>query len=178
MYNKRFYTFGGWFTWFAVGGLAVSAVAETVSIVNQKKASNQQAAVATKDAAYNASIDLEHAKQIDLNADANITAARRDDLSYLSSQRAAYAASGILSGTGSAMQVQATTAGRQEQDIQEYYRQTQEKEDILTSEAKMGVYEGDQQAETFHLQGTTAMFDGIGKIAGNLGGIAAKIKGV
>jgi hypothetical protein len=68
------------------------------------------------------------------------------------------------------MEVQATTAGRQEQDIQTYWTSVQEKESQLYGAAEEGAYEGAQEADIYHLQGAGDIFSGLG----TLGSTAAK----
>ena len=148
-----------------VAALVVAAVAAGASAYESKKASDAQAKLATSTANYNAQVDVANAQQLAMDASANIDKQRRDDASYMSNQRAAYAASGVLSGTGSPMTVEATTAGRMEQDIQQYWTSVQEKESTLYAAASMDVLEGQDTAEIYHLQGTADIFKGIGSVA-------------
>jgi hypothetical protein len=64
------------------------------------------------------------------------------------------------------MEVQATTAGRQEQNIQQYWTQVQETESAEYASAAEGVVEGEEEASTFHLQGAADIFNGIGNMEG------------
>jgi hypothetical protein len=148
-----------------VAALVISAVATAASAAEQAHASSMQAKAATQAADYNAKVDQANAQQIALNANANIAKQRQDDQAYQSNQRAALAASGVLSDTGSAMQIEATTAGRQEQDIQTYWTSVQQKESALYSSAEEGVYEGQMQADIYHLQGAADIFNGIAGVA-------------
>jgi hypothetical protein len=150
----------------AIAALVISAVATAASTAEEVHASSQQAKAATQAADYNAAVDAANAKQVALNATANIERQRQDDATYQSDQRAALAASGVLSDTGSPMVVQATTAGRQEQDIQQYWTSVQEKESNLYAAGQEGIYEGAEQADIYHLQGAAEIFNGIGSIAG------------
>lgn len=158
-----------------VAALVTTAVATIASTVTQVQTANKQASVARSVADYNAKTDIANAQQLEMDANANIQRQRLADKSYLSSQRAAYAASGILSETGSPSTVMATTAGRQEMDIQQYWANTQQKESSLYAAAQEGRYEGEQAAETYHLQGQADIFNGIGSLA-SLGGSYAKYK--
>ena len=142
---------------------AAGAVASTAVAVN---ASERQAAAASQAANYNADVDIANAKQLSMDANANIQKQRQQDQEYQSNQRAALAASGVLSGTGSPMALQATTAGRQEQDIQTYWTSVQEKESQLYGSAEEGVYEGEEEADIYHLQGAGDIFSGVGSLAG------------
>ena len=133
-------------------------------------ASSDQAKAAAQAADYNASVDRANADQLAFDTSSNIEKERVAGESYMSTQRAQYAASGILSGTGSAMIVQATTAGRMEQTIQQQWTATQEKENLLYGAAAEGVLEGQEAASMYHLQEAADIFQGIGSIASTMGG--------
>ncbi len=150
----------------------VMLAATAASTAMQASAAAKGAALAQSTAKYNANVDIANAQQLQLNAASNIRAQRAEDQAYRSKIRVAYAASGILSGTGSPMQVLATTAGRHEQDIANYWNSTQQKSDRYYGAAKEGIREGESQADLYHLQGAAAVVKGIGSIASimNLGG--------
>lgn len=149
---------------------AAGSAAMAIQTANtQRRASNMQADAVQQAAAYNAQVDIAQARQVAMDANANIQRERLDNNAYLSKQTASYAASGVLSDTGSPLAVQATTAGRMEQDIQQYWASTQQKEALLYAEAKQGVYEAGQQAEIYHLQGAVAVMNGIGRVIGSIG---------
>ena len=99
------------FTAFETAVVATSVAATAASATLSVEASSRQAKAATQAADYNAALDAANAKQVALNANANIEKQRQDDATYQCDQRAALAASGVLSDTGSPMVVQATTAG-------------------------------------------------------------------
>lgn len=156
---------------FVIPIIAVAATAASMAM--QAAAAAKQAKLAESTAKYNASVDISNAQQLQLNAAANIRAQRRDDQAYRSKIRVAYAASGILSGSGSPMEVQATTAGRQEQDIANYWNQTNQKSDKYYGAAAEGIREGEAQSDLYHLQGAAAVVNGIGSMAsmfGSMGG--------
>lgn len=154
----------------ATGALLTASVATAgVSAYMSASAASKQASTAAQIANYNAKVDEANAQQLAMNANANIQKQRQDNGTYLSAQRAAYAASGVLSGTGSPMAVLATTAGRQEQDIQQYYASTQEEEQRLYGAAQLGVYEGAEEADMYHLQGAADIFKGIGGMVSLVG---------
>jgi hypothetical protein len=148
---------------------ATSVAAAGTSAYLSARASSQQATAASQIANYNAKVDIAQANQDAMNAQANIEKQRTDNASYDSNQRAALAASGVLSGTGSPMALQATTVGRQEQDIQQYWTQTQEQESSQYQAAELGVYEGAQEADTYHLQGAADIFQGVGQMTNSVG---------
>lgn len=150
-------------------GAAASVGTSIASAEVSSRAASSQARAATQVAAYNAQIDQTQAQQIGLDANANIEKERADDASYLSSERAAYAADGVLSGTGSPLALQATTAGRQEEDIQNYWASTQEQETSLYDQASLGIAEGAEEADTYHLEGAGDIINGIGGVANTVG---------
>ena len=145
--------------------LAVAAVASVAAAGVSAYSASRQAKAAAQVANYNANVDIAQAQQEAMDANANIARQRQEDQSYLSQQRAQLAASGVLSDTGSPLAVQATTAGRMEQDVQQYWTSTQEKETALYSAAQEGVYEGAQEASAYHLQGAADIISGIGSFA-------------
>ena len=144
--------------------LEASAAASVAGATMAAVSSSRQASAAAQAADYNAKVDQANAKQLAMDAQANIQKQRQDDATFESSQRAALAASGVLSDTGSPMQVEATTAGRLEQDIQTYWTSVQEKESQLYASAEEGVYEGAEEADIYHLQGASDIFSGIGAV--------------
>ena len=145
--------------------IASTAVAASAgSAYMSARASSEQASAAASAADYNAKVDVANAQQQALDANANITKQRQQDQEYQSDQRAAYAASGVLSGSGTPMEVQATTAGRQEQNIQQYWTSVQEKESAQYAAAEEGVVEGQEEADIYHLQGAGDIFSGIGNM--------------
>lgn len=151
-----------------VAAAIITAVAAVAGAAEQAKASSDQARTASQVADYNAKLDAANAQQTAMNAQANIQKQRQDDKAFQSSQRAALAASGVLSSSGSPMALQATTAGRQEQDIQQYWQSTQLQE---TKD-----YEGQQESEAYHLQGAAEIFAGIGGAAGSISKAATGIQ--
>src|SRR5690348_14433594 len=129
----------------AMGATAATVAAKGYSMVQQNKAAKQSAQLAKDTAGYNAKVDLADAKQIELDTTANVQAARRDAAVYSSRQQAAYAASGVYN-SGSALHVQAETAGRLEQrTLQEQLNSTQELQKRQNS-ARLFVIYGDAAA--------------------------------
>lgn len=159
-----------------VAAAIITAVAAVAGAAEQAKASSDQARTASQVADYNAKLDAANAQQTAMNAQANIQKQRQDDKAFQSSQRAALAASGVLSSSGSPMALQATTAGRQEQDIQQYWQSTQLQETKDYESAQLGVYEGQQESEAYHLQGAAEIFAGIGGAAGSISKAATGIQ--
>lgn len=147
----------------------IMVAATAASTAMQVAASAKQAALAQSTAKYNASVDISNAQQLQMNSAANIRSQRAEDQAYRSKIRVAYAASGILSGSGSPMEVLATTAGRHEQDIANYWNSTNQKSDKYYGAAAEGIREGEAQADLYHLQGAAAVVKGIGSMASQFG---------
>ena len=145
--------------------MAVGSAFQAVGDIFGGIQANKQATYAAKVADYNANVDIANAKQQAMNTQANITKERISDASYLSSQRAGYAASGILSDSGSALMVQATTAARMEQNIQQQWTTAQQQEAAGYSAAQQSVQQGKQQAKSYHLQEMADIFKGVGSLA-------------
>jgi len=145
--------------------LAIAATAQAVSAGVQAYDASKSASYAAKVADYNAKVDIANAQQQAMNAQANITKERVQNEAYLSSQRAAYAASGILSDSGSPLMVQATTAARMETNIQQQWMTAQQQEATGYAAAEQAVAQGKAQAEAYHLQGMADIFKGVGSIA-------------
>jgi hypothetical protein len=161
-----------------VAALVVSAVASVAAAAESASMASKQATVASKVANYNANVDIANANQQAMDANANIAKQRQADATYMSSQRAALAASGVLENTGSPLSLEATTAGRMEQNIQQYWTTVQEKEDTEFTAARMGIYEGQEEASIYHLEGAADIFKGIGEASKSIGGIAQYEKGL
>ena len=122
-------------------------------------------------------MDIANAQQTSLDAAQNVTNQRIEDRAFLSGQRASYSASGVLSGSGSAMAVQATTAGRMEQNIQQYWQNENAKINQEYAAAQVGIYQGQEQASTDHLEGASDIFKGIGSALSIAGGAVANAPG-
>lgn len=138
-----------------VGGVA----AKGYSMYQADKSAKSSAQLAKDTAGYNARVDLAEAKQIELDAEANTIAARRDAAVYTSRQKAAYASSGVLH-SGSALAVEAETAGRMEQRIlQERIYAGREVAKRQTA-ARMGIIYGDQQSHAIMVNNRASMLRG------------------
>lgn len=153
-------------SFFAIGAGVAALTAAGFEAVSASKAASSAAAMGD----YNAKVDIANAQQTSLDAAQNVRNQRIEDQSFLSGQRASYAASGVLSGTGSAMAVQATSAGRMEQNIQQYWQNENAKINQDYASAQVGVYQGQEQASTDHLEGASDIFKGIGSALSIAGG--------
>jgi len=148
-----------------IGTAAVSIGLTTYGIVEQKEAADNAAAVDNATAAYNNKYDQALAEQLDEDTQVNIENERLNDKVYLSKQAVGYAASGVLSTTGSALKAQITNAGRFEQKIQQDWVNSQQQQASYYSQGKAGVVYGAAQAESDRMSGDIALIDGGAKIA-------------
>lgn len=139
--------------------LAVSVAAQGYSMYKTNKANKAAAATAVETADYNARVGLQEAKQIELDAAANYDAMRDDAAIYTSRQQSAYAASGVLN-TGSALAVQAETASRLEQQIQQDRNNALRESEKRRTAARMGVLYGQREASAIKTQNSIAMLNG------------------
>lgn len=153
----------------AYAAAAVSVAATAVSMDKQHKAAKAAQKLATDTATYNANVDIAQAQQIDLDTNANIRAERAQDKVYLSRQKTAYAAAGVLS-SGSPLSVEATTAGRLEQARLNEYRSSQQKQQYLYGAAAQGVLAGQAQARAIGIQDSANMLAGGAKILSTVAG--------
>lgn len=151
--------------------IAAAATATTAyATVESKKASDSAASTAVQVAQYNQKLDQAQSDQLDFDTQANIDSMRRDAATYMSRQASAYAGSGIVANSGSALAVQATTAGREAMREQQTWTDSQAKEQQLASAGQAGIAEGESQADADHYAGIAAVMNGAGKIAGQVGG--------
>ena len=96
-------------------------------------------------------MDIAQAQQLDYNTVANVRNARAEDAVYMSRQATAYASAGVLS-SGSPLAVEATTAGRLEQRVQQEWQNSQQQQQQLYSAAKVGQLYGQAQASAYRTQ--------------------------
>lgn len=146
--------------------LAVAALAATgVSIYEQKKAADNAAATDKAVAQYNSGVDIGQAQQLDLDTQQNIRTQRQNDNIYLSRQATSYADAGVLSTSASPLHAQVTNAGRMEQQVQQQYTNSQQKQQQLYTGAIEGVQVGNAQASADTSKGTIAELNGGAKLA-------------
>lgn len=115
-------------------------------------AAGQAADLALATSQHNAAIDISQAKQLDLDTVQNIRTERAQDAVYMSRQASSYASAGVLS-SGSPLAVQATTAGRLEQGVQQAYVNSQQKQQQMYAAAKVGQLYGSAQAQAYRTEG-------------------------
>lgn len=146
---------------------AVSAGATIYGAVQQNNAARSAAQVDTAAADYNARYDIAAAQQLDLDTQQNIRTARAENVTYLSRQAASYAAAGVLANSGSPLHAQITNAGRMEQQIQQEWVNSQQKQQQYASSARIGRLEGAAKAESDRMSGTLALINGGATLARN-----------
>jgi hypothetical protein len=166
LYHSRFWTLGGWFTWFAAGALVVSEGTTVYSSIQQKKAADTAASIDTSTAAYNAQYDEATAEQLDYDTQHNIQVERQNDQVYLSKEAVSYAAAGVLATSGSALDAQITNVGRMEQQIQQSWVNSQQQQQQIRSQAQKGILYGQDQAAADRMSGTLALVNGGAHLAG------------
>lgn len=139
----------------AVGAAAVATTASVAatgySMVKQNQAAKASSQLARDTASYNAKVDRVGAQQTELDATQNAANARRDAAVYTSRQQAAYASSGVLN-TGSALAVEAETAGRLNQRILQDKLNAGREAEKMRSAATVGQLYGDAQASAINQQ--------------------------
>jgi hypothetical protein len=150
-----------------IGMAVASAAATAMTMEEQQKAAKQAAQTTTNVANYNAAIDMNQAKQNDIDSQSNADRQRASDKIYLSRQRSAIAANGLLT-AGSPLDLLATTAGKMETGIQDQWRDTNMTDENLGEAAQAGIQEGRAQATQYQMQGQASLFSGIGQLAGNV----------
>ncbi len=152
-------------TGFVISATAVSAGATVYSSVQQNRAARAAAGVDQATADYNARADIAMARQLDLDTIQNVRTARADDAVYLSRQEASYASAGVLANTGSPLQAQIMNAGRMEQQIQQNYLNSQQKQQQFAASASVGRLEGSARANADRTQGRIALINGGASLA-------------
>lgn len=153
-----------------VAGTAASVGFTAYSALAQNKAARNAARVEEATADFNARADLAAAQQLDLDTQQNIRTAREENAVYLSRQAASYAAAGVLATSGSPLHAQITNAGKMEQQIQQAWANSNQKQQQYAAAAKIGRLEGAARADADRAQGTIALINGGAKIAGQLYG--------
>jgi hypothetical protein len=146
--------------------LAASAAGTIYGAVEANNAAKKAAQVDQATANYNAKYDEAEAAQLDLDTQQNIRTERAANQVYLSKQAASYASAGVSATSGSALDAQLVNAGRMEQQIQQQWVNSNQKQQQLYSEASVGVLEGNAKAEADRMQGTLALINGGTKLAG------------
>ena len=129
-----------------------SMIAQNQASKRAQGAAGQAADLALATSQHNAAIDISQAKQLDLDTIQNIRTERAQDAVYMSRQASSYASAGVLS-SGSPLAVQATTAGRLEQGIQQAYVSSQQKQQQMYAAAKVGQLYGGAQAQAYRTEG-------------------------
>lgn len=143
--------------------VAVAVAGTVASIEMQQQAAKQAAKNASSVANYNAALDLAQSKQTQLDSQTNVDRQRSANQVYLSRQRSAIAAAGVLQ-AGSPLDLMAKTAGDMETNIQDEWRDTTMSMRKLESGSAATAQEGRAQASAYKIQGQTSLFQGIGQL--------------
>ncbi len=143
--------------------VAVAVAGTAASMAAQQAASKQAARTATNVANYNAAVDINNAKQTQIDSQTNIDRQRAQNDIYLSRQRSAIAASGVLE-AGSPLDLMADTASLMEQGIQDEQRDTSMKMEGDYSAAAAGVVQGQASSDAYKIQGQASLFSGVGQL--------------
>ena len=145
--------------------VGVSVAATAYGAYEQKKSSDRAAQVDTATADYNARADLAASHQLDLNTIQNVKTARAEGDIYLSRQAASYASGGILATSGSPLHAQIMNAGKLQQQIQQQWIDSQQKQQQYGAAAQVGRLEGAARAKADRASGTLALINGGAKMA-------------
>jgi len=148
----------------AIVGLVVSVAAMGM----QAEAARDAKQLAKKTGNQNQAVDEASAKQLELNQTQNIRNERADNSVYISKQQAAYASSGVLS-SGSQLDVEATTAGKMEQSIQQEWIDTNVKANNIRQQGQYGKDASEAQASAIQTQSNINMLKGGAQIASQVG---------
>lgn len=153
----------------AAGAAVIDVGLAAYGSIEAKDAADNAAQVDTATVAYNDKYDISLAQQLDEDTQANITTERQNDSVYLSRQASSYAGAGVLATTGSALDAQITNAGRFEQQIQQQWVNSQQKQESYYSQGAVGIATGAAQAESDRMTGSIALINGGAKIASTVG---------
>ena len=152
----------------AVAAIGVAGAALETSVVTGVmgyESGKNAASVNKATADYNNKYDIAAAEQLDADTLANITTERQNNAVYLSREAASYASAGVLATSGSALHAQIINAGKMEQQIQQQYVNSQQKQASYYSQGKAGVAYGLAQSESDRMSGSIALINGLGKAA-------------
>lgn len=159
-----------------VAAMAASAAMQASAMAKQNAAAKQSAQLANDTAGYNQRVDEAGASQTELDSDANIASGRKEAAIYLSKQKTAFAANGVLS-SGSALAVEATTAGQLEQRLLQDRTNAGRQAEQQRAAGRMGVLYGQAQASGIMAQNNVDMMRGgagilstVASAAGSFGG--------
>ena len=155
---------------FAIGAAVVAVGATAYGAISSKEAADNAASVDNQTAQYNSKYDASLAEQLDYDTQENIRTARENDAVYLSKEATGYASAGVLATSGSALHSMITTAGRFEQQIQQQWVDSQQQQESYYAQGAVGILAGQAQASADRMSGDIALINGVGKIAGMVGG--------
>lgn len=143
-----------------ITSLATSVIGAGVSYVQQKRAAKAQESAAE----YNFKVQQQQARQTEDVSAANFSKLQRDKRQRLASARARAAGSGV-SFTGSVLESHAAGARKLEEDIQSQVYNAASSARAQRNQAKMGLWEGKQQAQATRTNANASLLSSVGSIA-------------
>jgi hypothetical protein len=145
--------------------IAIVGIALTVaSMAQSAEAARDAKQLAKKTGNQNQAVDEAAAKQLELNQTQNIRNERADNAVYISKQQATYASFGVLS-SGSPLDVEATTAGKMEQAIQQRWIDTNVEANNIRQQGQYGNLAAQAQASAIQTQSNINMLKGGAQLA-------------
>ena len=145
----------------------IALAATAVSAGLAAKSSVQAANTSKATAAYNARVDEEQAKQVEINSRENMQKQASANEIYLSRQKSAIAANGLLA-AGSPLDLLAESASELQSNLGDMGQEESVERSRLFSSAGAGLMEGAAQASAYQMQGATSLLSGVGSI-GSMG---------
>jgi hypothetical protein len=153
----------------------VGGGAGAYSSYQQSKAADAQGKSEAAWQKYNADVNMQEARVREQRAAVEAADARKQSQRALASQRTALSAAGIAL-SGSPLQVMEESAANMERSILDISRQGATEAQALRSQAGINLF----QAQSAKLKGRSArnayMLQGVGDIAGGVGGVASALK--
>lgn len=158
-----------------IAATAASVAMQASAMAKQNAAAKASGQLARDTAGYNQKLDEVAAVQTELDSDANVLAGRKEAAIYLSKQKTAFAASGVLA-AGSALAVEASTASALEQRLLQSRSNALREAEKTRAAGRMGVLYGDAQAAGIKAQNQVDMLRGgvgilntVSSAAGSMG---------
>lgn len=139
-----------------------------ISLASAYMASREQenqGDIAKKVGEYNSRVDESDALQLSINAQENIRRMREEGRKFVGSQRAKYAASGVVVDTGSPLEVMAETEGVLRMQQLEEQRAADAKAANLRRQAQMSRLYGEEALRASQIQSTATLLGGAANAA-------------
>lgn len=146
---------------------AASFASAAVNAYGQREAGDQ----AQRQAEYNAKVSEAEAIQKQLETTENYRRLKTQAKSFSSRQKVQYAKGGVVSNTGSPLEVMSETVGLMELEAQEMARQGRAQVSRLKTGAKLTRLEGINQRDAAYAQSNATLFSGAVNAAGSYYGM-------